>query len=221
MSLKCQCGKNNQASCVCGIGSALIGPADMASDGTIQLYWEHEKPAMRFPEIVAEFGTPNVLDTSPGGFAQWRRNMLTGTPYTEVRVVDQDVIHCCPLGAHSDYVYTSVCMDLTPEVQMALYNVTKSVTYDRLTHKLTAACHVMGANLATILLAARMQLGQIPLSEAPGHYAPMIKQAINPTQYPVMNAELLRDLALIGCSPPESNCSKVKCSAPASGMKGY
>lgn len=216
-SLRCKC---NQGPCVCGVGSALIGPADLATDGTIQLYWEHSKPSMRFAEIVTEFGTPNVLDTSPNGFAQWRSNMLVGTPYTEIVLKDEEVPHCCPMK-HDDYLCASVCVDLSPEVQMALYPVTKSVWYDRLKHILTARCHFMGPNLATLLLATRMQLGQVRLDQAPGLYGGMINMANDPGHYAAMTAELTQNLAMIGCSKPTSDCSRVQCPKSIDTVSSY
>ena len=196
-SLSCKCGKHQ---CVCGVGQALIGPAELGGDGTVTLYWDHEKPTMRFPEVVAEFGTPNVLDTSPGGFAQWRKDVLAGTPYVEIVLRDEEIPHV----THYDYLTATVCADLSREVQIALMNVTESVWYDRLKHELSARCHFQGANVATLLLVTRMQLGHVPLDQAPGLYGGMIAESKDPETYAMMTADLARNLALIGCSPPQN-----------------
>ena len=47
---------------MCGAGDALIGPASLAADGTVPLYWEYEKPMERLPDVIAEFGRRAIWD---------------------------------------------------------------------------------------------------------------------------------------------------------------
>ena len=139
IEIACACGETE---CVCGVGEALIGPASIAGDGTIPLYWSHSEPSSFLDAMIAQFGTPSVLDTSPGGCAVLKAYLLTGTPFSEVVLKDQEILHCCPMP-HNDYLYTSVCVDLTPKVQQDMLAITESVWYDRLAHVLTARCHFM------------------------------------------------------------------------------
>ena len=212
----CVCTGNN---CVCGISDALIGPAPVAKDGSAALYWANPKPAARLGEVIAEFGTPNILDTSPGGMARWAGNVLAGTPYSEILLKDEQIPHCCPMP-HDDYLYASVCVDLAPEVQMAMLAITKSVWYDRLTHTLTARCHFMGPNVATLLLVTRMQLGSVSLSEAPGLYGGLVSASQDPATYAVMYGELAHNINVIGC-PPYPACSTVTCPKSAVQLSSY
>lgn len=190
----CACGDT----CVCGIMSALIGPAALASDGSVELYWSHPKPSARLPDVIAEFGTPNIIDTSPGGLARWGPSVLKGTPYTEILLKDEQIPHESPMP-HDDYLYSSVCVNLPPRVQIAMMAITKSVWYDRLTHTLTARCHYMQANVATILLVTRLALGMVTPQAAPGVYGGMIEASHDPATYARMKAEMAHNLNVIGC----------------------
>lgn len=184
---------------MCGMMDALIGPAALADDGSVELYWTNSQPSARLPDVIAEFGTPNIIDTSPGGLARWGPKVLHGTPYTEIIVKDEEIPHDSPMP-HVDYLYSSVCVDLTPRVQLAMMSITKSVWYDRLTHVLTARCHYMGANVATILLVTRLALGQVTPQSAPGLYGGMIRASHDPATYTRMKADMVHNLHLIGCS---------------------
>ena len=163
----------------------------------MELYWTHPKPADRLPDVIAEFGTPNVIDTSPGGLARWGAAVLAGTPFTEIVLKDEEIYHG---GSHVDFLTASVCVDLSPAVQQAMLAITESVWYDRLTHTLSARCHAMFANVATILLVTQMQLGMVPPQAAPGLYPKMIEASNDPRAYAKMKAQMAHNLNVIGCS---------------------
>lgn len=206
--LACVC---DQYECVCNVGQALLGPANVAADGTIALFWNYPKPSARLHEVVAEFGTPSILDTSPGGMGIWKQSLLQNTPYTEIVIRDEQIKHCCPM-VHDDYLYATVCVDLSPDVQLAMIPVTKSVWYDRLTHRLTARCHFMGPNVATLLLVTQMQLGQVPLIDAPALYGGMIMNSSDPMMYDAMTAQLGANLAALGGCPSQNvDCGTITC----------
>lgn len=213
---KCTCGNG---ACMCGINDALIGPAPMSPDGTVALYWGNPKPSARLADVIAEFGTPNIIDTSPGGMARWGSNLLSGTPYTEILIKDEEIPHCCPMP-HDDYLYASVCVDLAPQVQAAMLAITKSVWYDRLTHTLTVRCHMMGPNVATLLLVTRMQLGSVPLASAPGLYGGLIGASQHADSYATMKVELQHNVNVIGC-PAYPSCDSVKCARATDHITSY
>jgi hypothetical protein len=183
--------------CVCGISDALIGPSQVAEDGSVELYWTHAKPSERLPDVIAEFGTPSIIDTSPGGMARWAPNVLKGTPFTEIILKDEEIFHG---GGHVDFLTASVCVDLSPEVQQAMLPITESVWYDRLTHTLSARCHAMHANVATILLVTHLALRMVTPQEAPGLYPKMIQGSSDPKTYDRMKAEMSHNLHVIGCN---------------------
>lgn len=206
--LVCVCGEYE---CVCNVGQALVGPADVAADGTIGVFWTYPKPSARLQEVIAEFGTPSILDTSPGGMGVWKQSVLRGTPYTEIVIRDEQIKHCCPM-VHDDYLYATVCVNLSPAVQAAMLAVTKSVWYDRLTHRLTARCHFMGPNVSTLLLVTQMALGQVALQNAPLLYGGMIEASSDPMMYASMTAQLATNLgALGGCPLQDVDCGMVTC----------
>ena len=178
--------------------TALIGPSAMGPDGTINLYWEHERPSNELPRVISEFGTPRILDTNPGGLALWGEDQLVGTPYVEILLKDEEILHEKPM-LHYDYLTASVCVDISPEIQAAMLPITESVWYDRLTHTLYARCHYMSANVATLLLVTRMALGVVKPKAAPGLYKDLIMAAKDQLTYEAMVGELAHNVNALGC----------------------
>lgn len=193
-AIACECG----LTCDCGASEALIGPAQVRPDGSVDLHWRHAKPAARLVDVIAEFGTPNIVDTSPGGMARWGPAVLGGTPYTEIILKDEEIPHALPMP-HEDYLYSSVCVNLDRATQIAMMDITKSVWYDRLTHTLTARCHYMQANVATLLLVTQLGLGEVSAAQAPGLYGGMIASTKDAGVYAQMKAQLAHNLHLLGC----------------------
>ena len=183
--------------CVCGYMDALIGPSELGADGSIELYWTHSKPSDRLPDVIAEFGTPNIIDTSPGGLALWGASSLKGTPFTEIILKDEEIYHG---GSHVDFLTAGVCVDLRPEVQHAMLAITESVWYDRLTRTLYARCHHMGAVVSTLLLVTQLALGLVTPQAAPGLYGGMVRSSSNPVSYATMKAQMAHNLNTIGCT---------------------
>lgn len=202
----CMCGMSE---CMCNAGNALIGPAETFGDGIVYVFWTHSEPSVELPRVISEFGTPGILDTSPGGLGRWGARLLTGTPFTELVIKDEAIPHCCP-APHLDYLYASVCVDLSPEVQTAMLTISKSVWYDRLTHTLTARCHFMGAVVATLLLVTQIALGLVSPKTAPTVYGPMIMGSKDPASYRVMFNELAHNVNVLGC-PAYPSCDTVSC----------
>jgi hypothetical protein len=202
----CMCGMSE---CMCNAGNALIGPAETFGDGTVYVFWTHPEPSAELARVISEFGTPGILDTSPGGLGRWGARLLTGTPFTEIVIKDEAILHCCP-APHLDYLYASVRIQLSPENQAAMLKLSKSVWYDRLTHTLTARCHFMGAVVATLLLVTQMELGIVQAEKAPGVYGPTIMASKDPAMYRGMFNELAHNVIVLE-SPGYPNCDSVSC----------
>lgn len=199
----CSCGMNQ---CMCNSGNALIGPAETFGDGTVYVFWTHPQPSEELSRVISEFGTPGILDTSPGGMGRWSGDLLRGTPFTEIVLKDEAIPHCCP-APHLDYLYGSVCVDIPSDVQSAMLDVSKSVWYDRLTHTLTARCHFMGAVVATLLLVTRMALGVVGSGST---YGGLIMGSKDPATYMTMFNELAHNVNVLGC-PAYPLCDTVSC----------
>jgi hypothetical protein len=195
--------------CMCNAGNALIGPAETFGDGTVYVFWMHQEPSAELPKVIAEFGTPGILDTSPGGLGRWGPNLLLGTPFTEIVLKDEVIPHCCPMP-HLDYLYGSVCVDIPSDIQNSMLKISKSVWYDRLTHTLTARCHFMGAIVATLLLVTRMALGVVKPQNAPGLYGGLIMGSQDPAVYRSMYNEMSHNVNVLGC-PEYPSCDTVSC----------
>ncbi len=203
----CLCG---ESACVCGVGEALIGPATVAQDGTVPLFWTHAQPSARLADVVAEFGTPSVLDTSPGGCAVWKSSQLISTPFTEVVMKDEEIPHCCPME-HRDFLYASTCINLDAKTQQAMLGITQSVWYDRLSHTLTARCHFMGAAVATLLLVSQVAMGVVGGKDAPKFYAEMIEGSKAWQEYAGMVNELAHNIGVLGGCTTGTSCEGVAC----------
>jgi hypothetical protein len=90
-------------------------------------------------------------------------------------------------------------VNLNRATQIAMMDITESVWYDRLTHTLTARCHYMQANVATLLLVTQLALGEVSAAQAPGLYGDMIASTKDAGRYAQMKAQLAHNLHLLGC----------------------
>jgi hypothetical protein len=130
-------------------------------------------PRERLPEIVAEFGSPDLIDTSAGGGAIWFKKTLRarGKKYEQVLILDEAIVHAKP-APHADFFYTQVKLVIPCDYQKRLRDIlglSKSVQYDPLKQVLTARCHFAGANKATMYLAVKIALGLLTLQEIQDH----------------------------------------------------
>ncbi len=134
----------------------------LVTRGKVKPNWK-DKPKNRYPDLVSEFGNPDILDPAPGGFAMWRKTTLAkkGSPFDNVVIMDEEIPHCWP-APHYDFVKASICLELNNSQSLDLLiilSLSKSIWYDQLKHQLWVRCDNMGANVATALLATLIALG--------------------------------------------------------------
>lgn len=116
--------------------------------------WIHEKPQLRFNDIKREFGRPDYVGNVPGGAAVW----LNPKFYRRISLVDEETPHGCP-SPHEDYVSATIHMPIPNKTTLIkILGISESLWYDQLKVELTARCHFMGANVATLLLASEVIL---------------------------------------------------------------
>lgn len=122
--------------------------------------WKHDEPIDRLNKTIKKYGEPSHYNYKQGGFAHWKGYKLSGTPYCSILIKDEEIYHSSP-KPHCDFMYTSVLYDIPDEILPKVLSISKSVWYDRLKKKLTARCHMMKANIATIYLALLLSEGLV------------------------------------------------------------
>ncbi len=197
----------------------------LVTRGKVKPNWK-DKPKNRYPDLVAEFGSPDILDPAPGGFAMWRKATLAkkGSPFDNVTIVDEAVPHCWP-APHYDFVKASICLELNSSQSLNLLiilSLSKSIWYDQLKNQLWVRCDFMGANVATALLAAQISTGNISVDISKNNsalisaesaylktgtletiYAKAIKDSKNEDIYKLMTKKLKDLLSKSRCSSPK------------------
>jgi hypothetical protein len=123
-------------------------------------------PKARYPDVEQEFGKPDYIDVNSGGGAYWFKKTLkkNGHPYEKIYMLDEAIIHMHP-APHADFLYSSVRVNVPDEKISDVRALSDSVTYDPLKKEITARCHFMGANRATIYLAILLAQGHVSLRE--------------------------------------------------------
>jgi hypothetical protein len=195
--------------------------------GIVKPSWQ-DKPRNRYPDVVNEFGLPDILDAAPHGLAIWRADSLKGTPWKSIVIKDEQIPHCCP-AEHYDFLSSAVCVDIDDPLLLAIIlSISKSIWYDQLKHLLWVRCHFMGANVATAVLATRVLLGNLrdptktlkklsPLdtywddpNEIQTLYHNIVMESKNKNNYKKLNNELKKNLTKLSCTQAKK-CVKVGC----------
>lgn len=159
----------------------------------------HESnPVARFPDLVKQFGTPDILVRGKNGRAVWTKKNSRIFPFSEVWLLDEQVAHNNP-APHNDFLYTTYPLRVDNKHKIrSILALSESVVYDSLKQEIRARCHFMGANVATIYLALQIARDKISGKEARRMYGPTIFSTIpghpkfQPGAYKKMYRELTR-----------------------------
>lgn len=132
-------------------------------------------PGKRFPQVIQEFGLPDIIDVNPNGVAIWKKTTLAqrGFCWDRVEIHDEQLPHIDP-SPHVDFLYTWYYLPVPDHLVTDVRAVSDSVTYDPLKKMLRARCHAMGPNIATMALCKRIATGEITLQQARNLYGPTI-----------------------------------------------
>lgn len=124
-------------------------------------------PVNRYRDVVQMFGDPTVVLDKPRGRAFWDRDtlMLNGVGWIhELLLEDECVEHAFP-AKHHDFYYatykTKLSKKLLTAMRSTIEDLTGSVFVDPLEQTITARCHFMGANVATLYLAMLIATNQL------------------------------------------------------------
>jgi hypothetical protein len=147
--------------------------------------FEHNLPKERYPDLLKEFGSPTYTVNRKCGVAIWKQPQF----FEKIMLKDESIEHKSP-KPHCDFLYSTIKVHIEDNQFVNLLMLSESVTYDRLKKELTARCHFMGANVATLLLC-------MMIAENPGNrtnyyrmYGDMIMKSTDSQQYKIMKKEL-------------------------------
>lgn len=132
-------------------------------------------PMDRYFELIDKYGDPDVIDSSKGGVAIWKKNTLhsRGHCWERVEIHDEQIPHNLP-GPHVDFMYTWYKLNVPKNKITDVRALSDSITYDPLKKLIRARCHFSGANTATLLLAKLIANNKITIDEAKKAYGPYI-----------------------------------------------
>ena len=126
----------------------------------------HPKAVERYFDVEKEFGRPSHEARGPNGLLLWNSSTLRkrGHFYSQIVLRDEEVYHDKP-APHCDFLYASIPYMVPNNKIQDVLALSESVSYDALKRELTARCHFMGANVATLLLATKIATGELTLGE--------------------------------------------------------
>lgn len=148
--------------------------------------FKHAAPRKRYPDLVKEFGEPDLVVNRPGGVALWDDRDY----WTSIMLVDESVEHKEP-KPHCDFLYSDINVYVPDDVLPQVLQLSKSIWYDRLKKQLTARCHFMGANVATLWLAMKIVRFPSQANEWSSQYGATIMSTMqSPAEFRRLYAEL-------------------------------
>ncbi len=154
-----------------GAHTPSVFPAAPKADLNLS-HWIHDLPRQRAQALAAYNGAPTAVSNLSGGSVQWVRDDVY-----EIEVQDTAKLHWVP-AQHTDFltltIFTSIPRDRVDDV-LAL---SESVSY-RSPNRLSARCHFMGANYATLALAMQVMRREVDPVEARRRYGPMIEATLD------------------------------------------
>ena len=148
-------------------------------------YFYHVLPKERYPDVVNEFGKPDFIINDKGGMAIWKNKDF----FEEIVLKDESIEHKKP-APHCDFLYSTVNVYIPDELIPKVLRLSRSVNYDNLKKELTARCHFMGANVATLYLAMQI-VNDYESEESPkSKYGKTIASTMNKETYKELYDEL-------------------------------
>nr|QBK90327.1 MAG: uncharacterized protein LCPAC103_00080 [Pithovirus LCPAC103] len=157
-----------------------LTPGSIQFRNVLDLNWLNKQAVQRVYQNVVLIGRlPDIYDVNIGGRAVWLYVKSKISDHHFDDFVIQDVLHMHARPAiHADYFSVSLAIPLKAEVVSQILHLTESTTYNRVSQRLTAACHFKGASDVTFYVIARLNSGEITIEEARSIYAELIPQAL-------------------------------------------
>lgn len=147
--------------------------------------FKHVLPKKRYLDIVKEFGRPDLLINKSGGLALWKNKDY----FTKIILKDESIEHPKP-KPHCDFLYATINVYIPQGALCEILGLSQSIYYDSLKRELTARCHFMGANVATLYLAMKMLVDPDNIETYKTQYGPTIMSTMKKENYTKMYSEL-------------------------------
>lgn len=138
----------------------------------------HQLPKERYPDLIKEFGYPTYIVNRPNGVAIWKDKDF----YTKIMLKDESIQHNKP-KPHCDFLYSTINVYIPFSILMDVLRLSESIFYDQLKKELTARCHFMGANVATLYLAMMITNDPSNAQKYRSMYGDTIMSTMEPENY--------------------------------------
>ncbi len=150
----------------------------------INEHWHSPLAKKRFLVLSEFLGSPNsVGQDSSGNFAVWIARNKTSedqTGWYQIELRDRVRLHWVP-QAHVDFLKLTIHRYIPSHRLDDVRKLSQSVSYEPSTGRLSAMCHFMGANVATLALALDVCDGRYSLDEAHRVYGSVIASTLHPS----------------------------------------
>jgi hypothetical protein len=110
--------------------------------------------------MIEKYGKPSHVNIIPGGLAVWGNTCVGDTPFERLMIVDENVLH----GNHFDFVYATVKISIDSKILSDVLSISDTLMYDKLKEELTSRCSSMETNMATLVLADKVEKGLVPVN---------------------------------------------------------
>ena len=142
--------------------------------------WGNLLAEQRLLALVPRLGQPAAVNMDAGGFAVFGAENLRETGFVRIEIGDVAALHLVP-APHVDFMRAVIRAEVPADRVDDVRALSDSVAYDVARRELSATCHFMGANMATLWLAKRVASGRMSLVEARRSYGPAINQTLRQT----------------------------------------
>ena len=147
------------------------------------LQWRNQKAIQRVYETIARTGKqPDAVVTKEGGFVVWMdlpSYTLPNHTYWKFEIHDIALNHSKPgPGLHPDFMFLWKDEVINADKAKQLIDISDSIMYYQVGHKLVGVCHFYSASLATFAAVKMFNLGYVDISQASNVYDTTIKDLI-------------------------------------------
>lgn len=146
--------------------------------------WRSPLAKKRYLALTEFLGPPKAAgEDSSGNFAVWisrGKNEESEPGWYRIELRDRARLHWVP-QPHVDFLKLTIHRPVPAHRLDDVLRLSQSLSYEPTTGRLSAMCHFMGANIATLALALDLVDGRYDLHEAHRVYGPMIASTLNPT----------------------------------------
>ena len=130
------------------------------------LKWENKTAIKMHTNMIKMFGNPVGVISKVGGLSLWNEKVMKNSKvfgmkniFVEHIVRDEKITHLCP-KKHTDFFYSFIRIDISPNSLKDVIMLSGSVGYDPLKKMLYARCAGLAPNIATLKVATDIILNK-------------------------------------------------------------